>query len=75
MKKRIYFIVLCAVLAFAINACSDACKTCRNVTYDSNGNETKVSTDWTEYCGLELVTIEAMPDTEIGGNVTKWECY
>ncbi|MGI5913667.1 MAG: hypothetical protein ACOX5K_02955 [Bacteroidales bacterium] len=74
MKKRIYFFVLCAILAFAINACSDSCKTCVQTTYDSSGGIVNQGTP-AEYCGVELIGIEATPDFKLGDNVTKWECY
>ena len=74
MKKRIYFAIICGVLAFALNACSDSCKTCQKVKYDSDGNEVNRETAQ-EYCGLELTTIEATPDLEYLGTVTRWECY
>ena len=74
MKKKIYFAILCVALAFGINACSDSCKTCTQTTYNSDGVITNQG-DPTEYCGLELIGIEATPDVNIVGNVTKWECY
>jgi hypothetical protein len=74
MKKRIYFAILCLAMAFAINACSDTCKSCQKVKYDSDGNEIDRETAQ-EYCGLELIGIEAEPDITVLGITTKWECY
>ncbi len=74
MKKRIYFAIICGVLVFALNACSDSCKTCTQTTYDSGGTITDQG-DPAEYCGVELISIEATPDVTIGGNTTRWECY
>ena len=75
MKKRIYFAIICGALAFALNSCSDACKTCQKVKYDKFSGDEISSESAQEYCGLELITIEATGDVEIGDYVYRYDCY
>jgi len=74
MKKRVFYACFCVVMAFALNACSDSCKTCTQTTYDGDDAITNQG-DPTEYCGAELLVVEATPDVTLGETVTKWECY
>lgn len=74
MKKRVFYACFCVVMAFALNACSDTCKTCASNTYDGNGDLVSEG-EGNEYCGAELLVVEATPDFPLGDEVTKMECY
>lgn len=73
-KKHLYIYIITFFLAFLFYSCDDTCETCRKVTYDSNGAIVKADS-YTEYCGLDLLVIEATADVTVGGNTTTYECH
>ena len=73
MKKKIIYAAILVLIAIAAPSCSKTCKNCKLVTRDSNGSIVN-SGDPTQYCGADLVGIEATPATTVGGNTTKYEC-
>jgi hypothetical protein len=74
MKKKIIYAVCLILLVFTAPSCSKACKNCKLVTRDSNGNIVGNPGDPTQYCGVDLTAKEIDPGTTVGGNTTKYEC-
>ena len=74
LKKYLYIFIITGCLSFLLTSCDDTCGTCRKVTYDSNGDVVKADS-YTEYCGLDLLVIEATSDVTVGGNTTTYECH
>lgn len=72
MKKKLVFASLLVLASFTLYSCSNTCKTCKEVTYESGVYVSE--TGGTEYCGAELLSIEATPDVNIGSTSTRWEC-
>jgi hypothetical protein len=76
MKKKVFYLVCFVGLAWAMNSCdaiSKTCKNCKIVRYDASG--AKISEDSpTQYCGAELVGIQAQTPQTVGGVTAKWEC-
>lgn len=75
MKKKLLYLVCFVILAWSVTACdilSKNCKNCKKVfytgtTYDHADSET-------QYCGAELVTIQATGPVTVGSYTVKWEC-
>lgn len=74
MKYRIFFPIILLFITFTFNSCESltGCRVCRQVTYvndkiEQEGNES-------EYCGAELVAIEAADDIVTGNTRVTWEC-
>jgi hypothetical protein len=74
MKRKILFAGSLIFIAWAFNSCEalSNCKTCKQVTYidgvyDHEG-------DSNDYCGAELLGIEAMDDFILDNVRTAWEC-
>ena len=72
MKKKLFFAAFLVLVAITFISCDKTCKTCKQVTYVNGTYESETS--GTQYCGTELITIEATPDVTIGQTTTKWEC-
>lgn len=71
---KILFCVILTVMIFTFTSCEEltGCKICRQVTYvngivEQEGRET-------EYCGAELIAIEATADIVSGNTRIAWEC-
>ena len=78
MKKKIIFAAAFILIAWSVTSCDallKKCKTCKIVTRTSGGTEV-TSGSPTEYCGTDLVTIQATPaiTDPVTGNITKYEC-
>ena len=73
MKKKIIYALFLILIVFAAPACSKTCKTCKKVYYTNQTTYDHEDTA-TEYCGAELITIEATKPVTIGGQTVKWEC-
>jgi hypothetical protein len=74
MKYKLIFSLFLILMTFTFNSCESltGCKICRQVTYvdekiEQEGNES-------EYCGAELVAIEAASDIVTGNTRVTWEC-
>jgi hypothetical protein len=75
MKRKIMYVAGFALIAWSVTACDSlfkSCKYCSQVTYVS-GNVTDQGTE-AEYCGADLVKIQAIPDAGVGSTKVKWEC-
>jgi hypothetical protein len=75
MKKKVFYLLCFVVLTCTINSCdalSKNCKTCKKVYYTGTTRDHEDSS--TEYCGTELVTIQATQPVTIGSYTVKWEC-
>jgi hypothetical protein len=72
MKRKIFFAVAFILIVAVFSSCEKNCKTCKQVTYidevfDHAGNPQ-------EYCGADLLVIEAEDDIEYLNTRTTWEC-
>ncbi len=75
MKKRVLFFVTFLIIAAGLTSCEELlnnCKICRLNTYEDGVLIN--SAQEAEYCGAELVTIQATPATTVGNTTTEWEC-
>jgi hypothetical protein len=75
MKKKFFYLLCFIGLAWAMNSCdalSKNCKTCKKVYYVGTTRDHEDS--GTEYCGTELVTIQATGPVTVGNYTVKWEC-
>ena len=73
MKKKLLFAAALVFITFTFTSCTKTCKTCKQVSYINGTYDHDVKSDQ-EYCGAELLTIEATPDAPIGNETIKWEC-
>lgn len=72
MKRKLIFAAGFILLTLSFSSCEKSCRVCQQNTYKdgsriSSGSET-------EYCGAELIAIEATGDVTVGSTTTKWEC-
>jgi len=76
MKKKILYLFIFVLLASGFSSCEgllNNCKVCSLNTYEDGVLVNSVSE--AEYCDVELISIEATPDADLGNNlVAKWEC-
>lgn len=75
MKRNLLYAAGFILMAVSLTSCEglfENCKVCRQVTYES-GNVIN-ETSGTEYCGTELIAIQATPPVTIGNTTTQWEC-
>jgi ABC-type proline/glycine betaine transport system substrate-binding protein len=72
MKRKILYVCALVLMATGFSSCEDTCKTCKQVTY-INGSWDHEGTA-SQYCGAELLAVEAMQDVVIGNSRTAWEC-
>jgi hypothetical protein len=75
MRRKILYAVGLVLMSVSLNSCEglfENCKMCRRVTYIA-GNVTDEGTE-TEYCGTDLVTIQATPPLTVGTQTIQWEC-
>jgi hypothetical protein len=76
MKKRIFYLACLILLASVATSCGKLagdCKNCKKVYY--------IGTIWdhddseTQYCGTDLIAIEATGPQTVGSYTVKWECH
>jgi len=75
MIRKLLFGAAFLFVAWAATSCEElsGCKICKMVKTDSlNGNV--IEEDETEYCGAELIAIEAKTPTTTGTITTKYQC-
>jgi hypothetical protein len=75
MKKKLLYVAGFVLIAWSVTSCDSlfkSCKFCKQVTYTS-GNVTNEGSE-TEYCGADLVKVQAIPDATVGNTTVKWEC-
>lgn len=73
MKRKLLLGAAFLFVAWAATSCEDLlCKFCKTVTYES-GTIINESAE-TEYCGADLVRMEATPDITVGSLTTKVVC-
>lgn len=73
MKRKIIFAVFLALIVLAAPSCQKDCKNCKKVYY-INVTTWDHEDDPSEYCGAELLAIEAIGPKTIGAYTVKWEC-
>jgi hypothetical protein len=73
MKRKLMYAAgfICLVLSFS--SCEKTCKVCQENTYDANNKLITQGND-TEYCGVDLIAIEAKTSVTVGSVTTKWVC-
>jgi hypothetical protein len=57
----------------AAPSCEKSCKNCKKVYY-TNGTTYDHADAESQYCGAELITVEATGPVTIGTYTVKWEC-
>lgn len=75
MKKRFFYVVGFVLIALSVTACESlfsSCKNCKQVTYTS-GNVISETSE-TEYCGADLIKVQAISDVTVNNTTVKWEC-
>jgi hypothetical protein len=76
MKRKILIAISFILITLTFNSCEPlgTCKVCRQVTSEING--TIISEDpEAEYCGADLVAIEAKADVILPNNTRlSWKC-
>ena len=74
MKRKLFYSMILLIMTFAFTACESltGCKVCRQVTYVNEQIEQEGTE--TEYCGAELIAIEAASDIVNGNTRITWEC-
>jgi hypothetical protein len=75
MKKKIFYLLCLVVIACSINSCdalSKNCKNCKIVYYYGTVRDHEDSA--AQYCGADLVSIQAQLPNTTGNVTTKWEC-
>jgi hypothetical protein len=75
MKRKIGFAAGFVLIAWSLSSCEglfQSCKVCKQVTYVS-GNITQTGTE-ADYCGADLIKVQAIPDATVGSTTVKWEC-
>lgn len=75
MKKRILFFATFLIIAAGLTSCEELlsnCKICRLNTYENGALIS--SAQEAEYCGAELIAIQATAPTTVGSTTTEWEC-
>lgn len=73
MKKKLLFAAALVFITFAFTSCTKTCKTCKQVAYVNGVYDHDVQSDQ-EYCGAELLALEALDPVTLGDTTTKWEC-
>jgi hypothetical protein len=76
MKRKLYFVAAFLLLAWAATSCDKLgdCKTCKQVFYEKGSSTVDHEGSEAEYCGTELITMEASGTVTIGNYDTKWDC-
>ena len=76
MKKKIIIAVFFIFIAWAATSCEDLmqCKKCRLVSTNSSTGEVIEDPNETEYCGAQLIAIEATRPVTVGNVTTKHVC-
>jgi hypothetical protein len=75
MRRKFIFITGFILITLSFTSCEDLlqnCKVCKKVFY-KDGKFFREDPE-TEYCGAELITIEATPPLKVGEETIKWEC-
>lgn len=72
MKKKIIYAVFLISIVLAAPSCQKDCKTCKKVYYVGTTRDHEDSAS--QYCGAELITIEATGSVTVGSYTVKWEC-
>jgi hypothetical protein len=74
MNRKLFFGAVFLCIAWAATSCEALgdCKLCRSVIYE-NGSVINSGTE-TEYCGVDLITIETQSPVISGNQTTKYEC-
>ena len=73
MKRKIIIAAGFILMTLSFSSCEKSCKICQQNEYNSSGTLTKSGSE-SEYCGTELLGIEATPPVTVLGTTTKWVC-
>jgi len=76
MKRKLLFGVAFLFVAWAFTSCEALtdCKTCKQVFYLKGTNTVDHEGDDVDYCGAELIAIQATGTVTIGDYEAKYEC-
>ncbi len=76
MKRKILFGTILLFISLAFTSCEklSGCKTCKQVSTDSQTGDVTETAD-TEYCGTDLISIEGKAPVTVGNVTTRWQCH
>jgi hypothetical protein len=72
MKRKIIIAGAFILFSLTFTSCEPECKVCKIVTYIDGVYDSELA--GYEYCGAELIAIEATPDVINGNMRTTYEC-
>jgi len=74
MKRKLFYTISFFLITIGFNSCEDlgGCKFCKQVTTE-NGSVVQESGE-TEYCGAQLIAIQAQAPVTVGSRTTSYEC-
>ena len=75
MKRKLLFAASFIFVAWAATSCEalSDCKICQLVTTDSSNGD-RIEGPETEYCGAQLIAVEAKAPVTTGSRTTIYEC-
>ena len=75
MKRKVLYAASFVFIAWAATSCEalNDCKVCRLVTTDTSTGQVNEGYE-TEYCGAQLLAIEAQKPVVVGSQSTVYEC-
>jgi len=73
MRKSLILATCFIIITLSFSSCEKNCKVCQQNTYDSGNHLLSAGTE-TDYCGADLLVIEATKDVTYAGVTTRWVC-
>jgi hypothetical protein len=77
MKRKLIYVAGFVLIAWSVTSCDSLfknCKYCKQVqTDDATGNILWEGSE-SEYCGADLIKVEAIPDASALGKTMKYVC-
>jgi hypothetical protein len=77
MKRKLIYVAGFVLIAWSVTACDSlfkSCKYCKQVKIQESSGSIISEGDESEYCGADLVKVEAIGNVTVLGVTTKWEC-
>jgi hypothetical protein len=74
MKKILMYAAGFVFIAVSFSSCQKNCKVCQQNTYRESDGSLLTTGSETEYCDLELITIEGTKEFTVAGVTTRWVC-
>ncbi|HOP59302.1 MAG TPA: hypothetical protein PLR52_07780 [Bacteroidales bacterium] len=75
MKRKLLFPVVFLFLCCGVSSCEgEFCKICSQVTVDESTGDRTLIVSEAEYCGADLLSIEAKLPIKEDNTTTQWVC-